>query len=109
MTNQRTTNRGMERRGILRRAVGAAAVMALVLAGCGTPPADAPVAVDRTADQEEMAPPTVQAQGENRGVACPAGFVNDPYPGYCKRYIDANGNGVCDRSEPGSGEYAPRS
>jgi len=36
-------------------------------------------------------------------VACPRGLVNDPYPGRCRRYVDANGNGVCDLSEPGSG------
>jgi len=36
-------------------------------------------------------------------VACPRGLVNDPYPGRCRHYVDANGNGVCDLSEPGSG------
>ena len=36
-------------------------------------------------------------------VACPRGLVNDPYPGRCRRYVDANGNGICDLSEPGSG------
>jgi hypothetical protein len=36
-------------------------------------------------------------------VACPRALVNDPYPGRCRRYVDANGNGVCDLSEPGSG------
>ena len=36
-------------------------------------------------------------------VACPHGLVDDPYPGRCRRYVDANGNGLCDLSEPGSG------
>ncbi|MBE9472097.1 MAG: hypothetical protein IMY75_08345 [Chloroflexi bacterium] len=36
-------------------------------------------------------------------VACPFGKVNDPYPGTCGRYVDANENGICDLSEPGSG------
>jgi len=36
-------------------------------------------------------------------VACPFGEVNDPYPGNCGRYVDANENGICDLSEPGSG------
>ena len=36
-------------------------------------------------------------------VACPFGKVNDPYPGDCGRYVDANENGICDLSEPGSG------
>ncbi len=33
-------------------------------------------------------------------VACPFGYVNDPYPGRCGRYRDTNGNGYCDWSEP---------
>jgi hypothetical protein len=33
-------------------------------------------------------------------TACPYGLVNDPYPGECRRYVDANGNGLCDLSEP---------
>ncbi len=44
------------------------------------------------------------------GVVCPFGMVNDPYPGQCNRYIDANGNGYCDYSEvqviPGDGAGA---
>lgn len=31
--------------------------------------------------------------------ACPRGLINDPYPGKCKRYVDNNGNGICDLSE----------
>jgi hypothetical protein len=41
------------------------------------------------------------------GVACPFGLVDDPYPGQCRRYVDENGDGICDLSEPGSGLNAP--
>jgi hypothetical protein len=33
-------------------------------------------------------------------VACPKGLVNDRYPGRCRLYVDRNGNGICDLSEP---------
>jgi hypothetical protein len=33
-------------------------------------------------------------------TACPLGLVNDPYPGECRRYVDNNGNRICDLSEP---------
>lgn len=49
--------------------------------------------------------PTLTATTELTGaVACPFGRVNDPYPGQCKRYVDVNDNGICDLSEPGSGD-----
>ncbi|MDD1677512.1 MAG: hypothetical protein LUQ40_07240, partial [Methanomicrobiales archaeon] len=32
-------------------------------------------------------------------ITCPFGLVNDPYPGQCSRYVDANGNGFCDLSQ----------
>jgi hypothetical protein len=31
---------------------------------------------------------------------CPKGLVNDPYPGACSRYIDTNGDNICDLSQP---------
>lgn len=31
---------------------------------------------------------------------CPKGKINDPYPGDCARYVDTDGNGICDHSEP---------
>jgi hypothetical protein len=43
-------------------------------------------------------------------TACPLGLVNDPYPGECRRYVDNDGNGICDLSEPAliaSGEVVP--
>jgi len=36
---------------------------------------------------------------QNVRSACPRGLVNDPYPGKCRRYVDNNGNGICDLSE----------
>jgi hypothetical protein len=30
---------------------------------------------------------------------CPKGLVNDPYPGACRRYVDTNGDGICDLSQ----------
>ena len=30
---------------------------------------------------------------------CPFGLENDPYPGQCGRYVDTDGNGICDHSE----------
>jgi hypothetical protein len=40
---------------------------------------------------------------QEAGVACPRNLVNDPYPGRCRLYIDADGDGICDYSVPGSG------
>jgi len=31
---------------------------------------------------------------------CPFGLENDPYPGECPRYVDTNGDGICDHSQP---------
>lgn len=31
---------------------------------------------------------------------CPYGLEDDPYPGECKRYVDTDGDGICDRSQP---------
>ncbi len=52
--------------------------------------------------EEEQA---VQPQGS---VACPRGLVNDPYPGQCRHYTDRNGDGICDYSQPGSGDNTTR-
>jgi hypothetical protein len=32
-------------------------------------------------------------------TSCPYGMINDPYPGQCPRYIDINGDGICDLSQ----------
>jgi len=32
-------------------------------------------------------------------VDCPFGLINDTYPGDCARYIDTNGDGICDLSQ----------
>jgi len=61
---------------------------------------------DRLAAKEKAlaeADTTIQARS-----ACPFGLVNDPYPGRCRHYVDANGNGICDLSEPGSRENPER-
>ena len=43
------------------------------------------------------------ATGQQGGVACPFGLVNDPYPGRCRWYVDKDGDGICDCSVHGSG------
>jgi hypothetical protein len=30
---------------------------------------------------------------------CPKGLANDPYPGACRRYVDTDGDGICDLSQ----------
>ncbi len=35
-------------------------------------------------------------------TACKFGYINDPWPGECRDYVDKNGNGVCDYSEVSS-------
>ncbi len=35
---------------------------------------------------------------------CPFGLKDDPYPGECKRYIDTDGDGICDLSQPAPGD-----
>ena len=54
------------------------------------------------ADASETSTRVSAAQQES-GVACPFGLVDDPYPGRCRRYVDSNGDGLCDYSVPGSG------
>ncbi len=66
----------------------------------------APVPDADNAGRASPPPATPQPQS---GVACPFGIVNDPYPGECRRYVDRNGDGICDLSEPGSGLDAPQS
>lgn len=44
------------------------------------------------------------AAAQESGVACPFGVVHDPYPGRCRFYRDADGDGICDYSVPGSGD-----
>jgi hypothetical protein len=44
-----------------------------------------------------------RAVGVPSGVACRRGYVNDPYPGQCRHYVDLDGDGICDESVPGSG------
>jgi hypothetical protein len=46
---------------------------------------------------------------QGSGVACPRGLVNDPYPGQCHHYVDADGDGYCDYSVAGSGSVTASS
>ena len=48
-----------------------------------------------------LSEPTPGVTPTNRPqTACPYGLVNDPYPGECRSYVDEQGNGICDLSEP---------
>lgn len=47
--------------------------------------------------------PTPTSTPAQQKVSCPRGIVYDPYPGRCRLYVDRNGNGYCDHSEPISG------
>jgi hypothetical protein len=67
-----STNTTMDRRKFLKVA-GCGAVVALVGGGCSL--------------------------ATKAGATCPFGRTNDPYPGECSRYVDLNGNGICDLSE----------
>ena len=71
--------------------------------------AEASVPAPEGADEPAMDSPPTSAAGAVL-TACPLGLINDPYPGECRRYEDANANGLCDLSEPAliaSGEIAP--
>jgi hypothetical protein len=48
--------------------------------------------------------PVIAAMGmsESCAASCPYGLVNDPFPGQCPRYIDINGDGICDLSQAAS-------
>lgn len=127
MTLDDTAQQRITRRQFLRLGALAAAIGALA-AGCSpsqtgetaadtvpttTPPAAGtptrvpptiatPTAAAAQPTGQAPAPTPTPATRQSLGVACPAGLVNDPYPGRCKRYRDSNGNGYCDFSEPGS-------
>jgi hypothetical protein len=63
---------------------------------------------DQITGQASEAPTLVPSTPQPQvGVACPFGLVNDPYPGQCRRYVDQDGDGICDLSEPGSGLNVP--
>jgi hypothetical protein len=67
-------------------------------------PSAAPSATsDQPSSQQPTAKPkptTAPTKAAGMVVACPFGRVNDKYPGRCGRYVDRNGNGICDLSEP---------
>jgi hypothetical protein len=75
-----------------------------------TEPLATPATVEATPEDTPAAPPATEAAptqvptpttepGEVK-VACPRGMVWDAYPGHCRLYVDRNGNGYCDYSEP---------
>jgi len=53
-----------------------------------------------TTTRQATAVPTATPAMRKVTVACPFGQVNDKYPGRCGRYVDRNGNKICDLSEP---------
>jgi hypothetical protein len=122
----------MDRRSFLRLSSLATTGLALWLVGCSVAPTDgtvttlleepevaaAVVATPTQVPAAAVATPTqmpaavvvtpTQAPAQSQtGVSCPFGLLNDRYPGRCKHYIDRNGNSICDRSEPGSGDRTP--
>lgn len=62
---------------------------------------DAPTAAATANPMAAAVSPTATTVPVQQNVrsACPRGLINDPYPGKCKRYVDNNGNGICDLSE----------
>ena len=67
----------------------------------------APLATEAAPSLTPTLAPTVAPTEapESVSVRCPRGIVYDPYPGRCRLYVDRNGDGYCDYSEPieGSG------
>ena len=63
---------------------------------------------DRAYADRARAQSVAQASGSEGAEAaeeptlscCPFGLVNDPYPGQCQHYIDEDGDGFCDLSQP---------
>jgi hypothetical protein len=127
-TVQSTEASKMDRRAFLRLGMLATAGIAVWLCGCSAPAKEEVAAVAQDPRQrgtatvkstaaaptelpvqpaERIATPTAAPAVEPGGVACPFLLLNDPYPGRSKRYTDRNGSGVCDYSEPGSGDRTP--
>jgi hypothetical protein len=129
---QKTSARGLSRRGFLRLGAGALtgvfslAVGYKIICDAGQPHSEqqagelpllpqsdserTQVNQDEQIHSDAVLPiETRSDEPENRpkeqelGVACPFGIVNDPYPGRCRRYRDSDGDEFCDYSVPGSG------
>ena len=62
----------------------------------------APLATEAAPSLTPTLAPTVAPTEapESVSVRCPRGIVYDPYPGRCRLYVDRNGDGYCDYSEP---------
>lgn len=73
-------------------------------------PSDAPTATAPTATVEPTAVPAAtsipltvvptESAPTQMTVACRKGVTYDPYPGKCRQYVDADGDGYCDYSIP---------
>ncbi len=65
----------------------------------------APLATEAAPSLTPTLAPTVAPTEapESVSVRCPRGVVYDPYPGRCRLYVDRNGDGYCDYSEPTEG------
>ena len=90
---------------LVHTATQAAATAETTLPGGAASPTASPTSRVTTATTTPSAP-TVSAtvtpteEPESVTVRCPRGLVYDPYPGRCRMYVDRNGDGYCDYSEP---------
>lgn len=88
--------RSVSRRAFLAFGGAAAAASIAILAGFKAFLGASAVEASQSGDQ-------IAATQQETGVACPFGVANDPSPGRCRHYRDANGDGICDHSVEGSG------
>lgn len=101
-----TEGKSLSRRSFL--ALGGTATAAVVAAIAGyraifdANPVEASV-LEASASEASQSDEQLATSQEERGVACPQGLVDDPYPGRCRHYRDSNGDGICDYSVSGSG------
>ncbi|MFH1133402.1 MAG: hypothetical protein V1735_02850 [Nanoarchaeota archaeon] len=42
---------------------------------------------------------TITGESIAEAPDCPSGLVNDPYPGSCGSYVDADKDSICDHSQ----------
>ena len=82
-----------------------AATAETTLPGGAASPTASPTSRVTTATTAPSAPTvsvtvTPTEEPESVTVRCPRGLVYDPYPGRCRMYVDRNGDGYCDYSEP---------
>jgi hypothetical protein len=90
------TGSGLSRRAFLAFGGAATVVVTAMVAGYKA-------IFDASAAGASQSSSQLTTTGQEAGVACPFGLVNDPYPGRCRHYRDSNGDGICDYSVAGSG------